>query len=190
MSNKRAFTLVEILVVMVVIGFMATLISPRLFKKKDNGTVSTVLKELNNLLTIAKQEAILSNVNLRLTFNSFDFKKLELGEALPEFVIIEKVLSDNNKGKLIVEPFVSEYLDSKYVFPKNIKMERLFLGKDDLLTDNKGKGFCYISNDGLVQDVTLQLIEIQGSFKNKISLIVDPFMGEFKMVAGFFSPKN
>ncbi|MBU4270127.1 type II secretion system GspH family protein [Candidatus Dependentiae bacterium] len=181
--NQKAFTLIEIMVVMVVIGFMATIISTRFFKRKDNIKIGAVIGQFNNMLTIARQEAVFNEKMYRLLFKS--------EKELPDSVTIQVMEIDSeNKNKLIPEKVYSEYLNTQYILPENFKIESVYLNKDDLLADKKREAFCYISKDGLVQNILIHIVKINEDQKVKYSFKVEPFIGEFQLVEGFLKPEK
>jgi len=181
--NKNAFTLIEIMVVMVVIGFMATIIGPRLFRKKDDVKIERVLGELNNMLTIARQEAIFTEKTYRLLFKS--------EKENSDSVTIQVMENDSdNKDKFIPTKVVSEYLNTEYLLPNNIKIESVYLGKQDLLEDKKRQAFCYISKEGLSQNILIHIVKINEDSKVKYSFKMEPFVGEFELSEGFLKPEK
>jgi len=185
---KKAFTLIEIMVVLSIIVLMTTIISPRLFrlfKKKDQGNINTVLREFNNLVTIIRQEAVEKQKICRL---SFKISKTVQDRDIITMQIMQK--DKDNENKFNPEKIYSEYLKTEYILPVNIKIEAVYNGKQNLLEENKGEAFCYISKDGLVQDILIYIAKINEDLKDKYSFKVDPFLGEFIMTQGYLKPEK
>ena len=66
--RKAGFSLLEILIVMVVVGILATMAMPRLIRKGPSAKWEVVLNELNDLLHFTRQEAIATRKTYRLHF--------------------------------------------------------------------------------------------------------------------------
>ncbi len=182
-TNKRAFTLIEIIVVLGIVAFVMAIISPRLFRKKDQVKVETIFREFNNLLSIARQEAVSNQKICRLRIKAY--------KNLPVVVSIEEMEVDPEKeNKLISKTIFSEYLKTEYILPQNIKIEAVYLGKQNLLEEKKGEAFCYISTDGLVQDILIHIAKVKDDLQEKYTFKTDPFLGEFLFLDGFLRPEK
>lgn len=177
--KKSAFTLVEILIVMVVIGAMATIIIPRLFRKEPRADFNFVLNELNDLVYFARQEAIATQKNYRLYFQS--------NKNAPDFITVEQEQDDPEKpDKTIFKQVYSDYLQTRYDLHPSVKMIHFYQGKKEQFEENKGRAYCYVVPSGLVQDVIVHMsrirddnTEFKGTFK------VEPFLGKFEFYEGF-----
>ncbi|MFH1461643.1 MAG: type II secretion system protein [bacterium] len=177
-SKRRAFTLIEMLVVMVIIGFMMTIIPSWMFRKKADATISAVLREFNNLIFIARQEAILEQRVCRLYFKS--------EKNLNDFIIIQIMQEDpENSNKQVPIRLSSEYLNTKYDLPPNIKMQACYLGKKELFSENKNEAYCYITPNSLVQDVIIHIVRQTDSGEEKVTFKMEPFLAEFELYNGF-----
>jgi len=65
---SSAFTMIELMVVVVLVGLMATMILPRMFRRSPAVEWPNILDEMNNLVSFARQEAISDQQNYRLLF--------------------------------------------------------------------------------------------------------------------------
>ena len=74
--------MIEMMVVIFLIGVMATFVIPRLAHKTPQSEWSTILYDLNNLAFFARQEAISNQAVYRLNFKS--------GGNAPDLIIIEQ----------------------------------------------------------------------------------------------------
>lgn len=171
------------MVVLSIMALMATIISPLLFNRKDKGNINIVLREFNNLVTIIRQEAVEQQDICRLSF--------KVVKDLQDVVTMQRMQKDkDNENKFNPEKIYSEYLKTEYLLPKDIKIEAVYLGKQELLQENKGEAFCYISKDGLVQDILIYIAKINDDLKDKYSFKIDPFLGEFVMAQGYLKPEK
>ena len=184
MPLKQAFTLLEIIVVLVVISIMATFIGSRLTEQKPEEELPNILNEFNNLASFARQEAMSDRKNYRL------FLKSE--QKGQDFVVVESEESDpENPGKKIYRETFSGYFDTKYLLPESVKMKAVYKNKrEEEFEENMGKAYCYVVPDGLVEDCMVHIVrtiefekkEIKATFK------VEPFKGEFEFHEGFLRP--
>ena len=175
---NEAFTLLEIMIVMVVIVFMATIIGPWLTGKKPKSEWPVVLSEFNDLVAFARQEAIANQEIYRLFFQA--------NKKEQDFVLVEKEGSDPEKPEQkIYNQVFSDYLKTKYELPENIKMNTFYEGKVEKFEENKGQGYCYIVPTGLVQDIMIHLTRKIGDRESKVTFKMSPFFGRFELYEGF-----
>ncbi|MFA5074921.1 MAG: type II secretion system protein [Candidatus Babeliales bacterium] len=177
-SKNKAFTLLEILIVMVVIGSMITIIGYMLVVRKPEADLKTVLSEFNGLVNIARQEAIATQKIHRLYFqpnkNQPDFVAVQVEEKDPE-----------NPEKLIYKQIEPLYSKSKYNLPEEVKMDAFYIGRVEQFSENKNKAYCYVIPNGLVQDVKIYLIKKSDGREEKVTFKMEPFLGNFDMHEGF-----
>lgn len=168
---KKAFTLIEMIVVITLIGVMATIIIPRISRRKPNTEWSSVVQDINNLIFLARQEAMANHKIHRLVFKA--------DEKGPHEVYIEDQSPSVNKpGEYSYKTVTSLYAKTRYEFPDVIKINAVFLGKKDLLLDNGNKGYCYIVPDGLVQEIFVRMTRREEGNESKVTLKTLPFLGE------------
>ncbi|KKQ48507.1 MAG: hypothetical protein US69_C0020G0003 [candidate division TM6 bacterium GW2011_GWF2_38_10] len=183
--TKPAFTLIEILVVIGIMGFMAAIIVPRLAMRTPQAEWSTILVDLNDIIFFARQEAISEQCTHRLVF-----KHNKKGD---DMVLIQKEVDDPEApGKKKYAQVESEYFNTAYTFHSSIKLRAVYYGKLELMAENKGEGFCYIIADGLVQDVIVHLVRKPQDKGNEVlgSYILSPFFGEFEFKDGLVRPEG
>lgn len=183
---QRAFTLIEILVVLLLIGVVATVIMPRLFRRAPHLEWKTVLDDMNNLAFFARQEAIANQKVYRLTFKT--------NRSAPDTIVVEQEYDDPEKPghKLykIVVPHYFQGQQTDYQFAPQIKLKAVYSGKQDMLEEQRGVAYCYIVPDGLAQQVLIQLVkkietvEFFGSFK------MLPFLGKFEFYDQLIKPER
>jgi prepilin-type N-terminal cleavage/methylation domain-containing protein len=184
MIHRNGFSLIEMMIVIALIATMATLILPRMIGRQPSTEWPSIVDDLNNLVIFARQEAISSQGIYRLTFKSVIEGR--------DLVLIEQEKKDPEKPQQkIYEQVSSSYLKTRYKFPEAVKIKALYAGREEMLSDNKGTGHCYIISDGLVQDVFLHLTRTPNEKDKKeinVTLKMMPFFGRFELLDGFIRP--
>ncbi|MFH0898820.1 MAG: prepilin-type N-terminal cleavage/methylation domain-containing protein [bacterium] len=176
-KHLHAFTLIEIMVVIFLIGLMATMIVPRLTRKSPASAWPKVLDEINNAVLFARQEAISNQQLHRLKFKA------------PHTIVVESEKSDpENPEKKIYAQVTSDYFTTKFDLSEEITINGVYVGKQETMQDNKGEGYCYVISDGLVQDVLVRLTRQEGGQASKVSLRMMPFKGVFQLIEGHVRP--
>ncbi|MFH1644648.1 MAG: type II secretion system protein [bacterium] len=183
MKKIPAFTLIEMMVVIILVGIMATIVIPRLYWRKPQTEWQNVLDDLNNMVFFARQEAVSDKKIYRLLFKS--------NQNEPDFIIVqEEGIDEENPTKKIYEQVRSYYFDTKYEFDESIKMVAFYSGGKEMFEENKNVGYCYVVPDGLVQDVMIRMIRRKDEKESKVSFKMMPFQGEFVMYEGFLKPEK
>ncbi len=181
---RSAFTLIEMMVVIGIMAFMAAIIIPRLAFRTPQAEWPTILADLNDIVFFARQEAISTQKVHRIVF------KISADQL--DTVFVEEELDDPEKpGRKIYSP-TSFYFSTKYTFHESVKIKAFFNGKYESLAENKGEGYCYVIPDGLVQDILIHVVR-----KNKengteipVSFTLSPFFGKFELHDGFVRPER
>ena len=175
---RPAFTLMEIMIAMVVIGIIATMALPRLTRKDPSSNWPTVIDEINNLVFYARQDAISNYKNYQLRFTSKAIK--------PDIIAIEEEkASAENPSKKVFMPTQAFGFSTSYSLPKTITIEAVYHDRTEEMENNKGNGYCHIIPNGLVQKTIIHLSRIEKNITSKISLRMMPFFGKFEMLEGF-----
>jgi|GEM_PF-2491523 len=176
-TMAKAFTLIEVMIGVVIIGIGASLVMPRLLRRSPALEWPAIQQELTSLLYFAKQEAIVSQTVHRLTFAQ---KKRS--------IVVEKEMpadaeqrDKEGKIKKVFVPATSPYFETTYTLPESISFLYLKKEKKDLFDDNKGMGWCYVMPSGLLQPLTLCLERAaeQGEKAQKKIYETAPFLGTF-----------
>lgn len=171
------------MLVVVVIGIIATTVLPRFMTKKPADQWEAVLDEINNLVYFARQEAISKQRVYRIHFKST--------RKANDIAIVEIESDDPDKpGKKIYSPVESYYFKPKYTFPSSITLQAVFHGKEEQLSQNKQNAFCYVIPNGLVQEIFIHLLKTEDEKQTKVTFKVSPFFGKFEMLKGFVKPKR
>jgi uncharacterized protein (TIGR02596 family) len=77
--NKRAFSLIEMLVVMAIIAILGALVAPLAFSVQKSSAMTTAGQLLGNELSLARQEAISHNHDVEFRFYSYSDSTLPGG---------------------------------------------------------------------------------------------------------------
>ncbi len=176
--KNSAFTLIEILMIVVVIGIVATIFSPWLLRRKPSEKWPAVLDRFNNCIYFAKQEAITTNKNYRILFRSNNNE--------PDFIVVQEEKDDPEKpDQKIYKDVFSEYFQTKYILPDTIKMVAVYKGRKEQFAENKNNAHCYVIPNGLVQDVMIYLVHKMDGREMRATFKIEPFVGKFKFYEGY-----
>lgn len=186
-KHLPAFTLLEILIVMVVIGIIATIAAPRLTRKDPSTKWENVLEEINNMVSYARQEAISRQKTYRLRF--------KINKSSADFVQIEEENTDPENPNKKIYPLIQAHGFKPIYKLSNsekvsIKFEAIYHGKTEQLSENKGEAYCYIIPNGLVQEILIHAIRTEDNKTNKASFKMQPFFGKFEKFDGFLKPEK
>ncbi len=169
-QSLPAFSLIEILIGLFIIGVGASVLLPRLTRRSPNLEWPALQQELNNVLYFARQEAITTQKVHRLTFNKK--KRTVTVEARDGDV-------ENKPGVPHYGPVASTYFTTEYEWPEQITCEWVKLNKKDLFDENKGMAWCYVVPNGLVQDVSVKLVRNEHGVTTHMVFTAAPFLGAF-----------
>lgn len=178
---RSAFTMVEMMVVILLIGVVVSYFLPRLNRRSPALEWSSILRDLDNLIVFTRQEAIAHQKVYRLAFKS--------NRNAPDEVRVEEEQDDPQKPGKKIYPLVSSYyFKTTYLFNAAIKLDGVFQGKTEMLAEQKGVAYCYVVSDGLVQDVMVHLVRKLDNQETKGSFRMNPFFGKFEFYEGSVKP--
>lgn len=175
---RPAFTFIEIMVVLTLVGVIAAVLLPRLVRRSPSVEWVTILDDLNNMISFARQEAIANHTVYRLTFKS-NPKALDTLQIEQEQDDVEK------PGRKIYKLASSYYFATTYSFAKEVKLVGVYLSKQNMFDEYRNQGFCYVIPDGLVQDIIVHVMRIIDGVQSKGSYKMNPFLGTFEYFDGF-----
>ncbi len=180
-NNHKAFTLLEVVVVVFLIGIIASIFIPRLFKRSPTAEWSSITEDLNSLALFARQEALANHFVYRLTFIA--------NPKGTDSVRVEQEKDDPEKpGHKKYDLVSSYYLPTTYNFNTAIRLKAVYVGKTNMLDEQQGVAHCYIIPDGLVQDVIVHLVRRLNGVETSGSFIMNPFFGRFEFNEGLIRP--
>ena len=182
-KTSSAFTMMEMMVVIFLIGVMATFVLPNLMRRKPSAEWPNVLEEVNNLVFFARQEAISHQKLFRIAFKATKRDQ--------DFILVQEEKDDPEKpGRKIYEQVFSSYVTTKYVLPESISIDGLYHGKDETMEDNKQEGYCYVIADGLVQETLVRFTRKDEEEISRASFKMKPFFGMFEYFEGHIKPEK
>jgi Tfp pilus assembly protein FimT len=171
------------MVVVVIIGIIATIALPRLRNKTPGSDLTTVLDEFNNLVYYARQEAISNQKSYRLHFHT--------SKTGQDTVQVEVEGNDMEKPeKKIWSPVRSAYFNPLYKLPETVTMQGVYLGKVEQLEENQQHAYCYIIAEGLVQEIMIHILKTVEKKQTQVTFQVSPFLGKFELIQGFVKPQK
>jgi len=180
---SSAFTMIEILIVVMLVGLMATMVMPRLFRRAPNTQWKNIADDVNNLIFFARQEAIANQGIYRVRF------KRKSGQKTIAVVEQEQQNPEKPGTKIYVRAY-SSYFNTQYEFADVISIDAVYLGKTNQMQENDGQAYCYVVPDGLVQPIIMHLTRKLKGKISKISLKMAPFLGTFKILEKHVKPEQ
>jgi prepilin-type N-terminal cleavage/methylation domain-containing protein len=183
MMRHSAFTIIELLLVITIIGILATMTLPRIIRKSPDSSWEHITFEINNLAKFARQESIAQQKTYRISFIS--------GLKEKDLIRVEVETDDPEKpGTTIFKETTSEYFTPRYELPEHVYLNQVYKGKEEALKGRRIKrASCHVIPHGLVEEVTVHLSrEEEKGAVSKASLHMAPFLGRFVMEQGHIKP--
>jgi len=175
--KRSAFTFIEIMVVIALIGVIATVLLPRMMRRPVAVEWSVILDNLNHIISFTRQEAIANQRLHRIVFNA----RFGSGD---DVITIEDEHDDPEKpGRKIFRPVSSYYFPTQYDFAPSVKIDKVLLNKRTIINE-KGMACCYVIPDGLVQEITVHLVRKINNVETDASFVMNPFWGRFELHDG------
>ena len=183
-AKKPGFTLIEVVIFVALASIVYVAISKMIPKHRPTDGVKELFLGLNNLTSMACQEAVLKQLPARLDFKIS--KKRGLVNVSAKIMDPTKTEHKKRVFKTINGGFIS----CKFEFPKNIELIQWWTDSGKSGSDLQDLKI-NISPDGFAQIAIFHFLEVKDYEKQKFSAIINPFMGEFKKVSGFLNmPKS
>lgn len=109
--TKHAFTLIELLLMLLLIGVIASVFMPLILRRPTHDTWVHVLDDLNNIVFYTRQEAISRQKTLRITF------KRPKGESADSVFIEEETKDPEHPSRFLYIPVTSTIFQQRILFP-------------------------------------------------------------------------
>jgi prepilin-type N-terminal cleavage/methylation domain-containing protein len=183
---SKAFTLIEILVALAIIGIISMVVAPNFRRASPTQNRDTFISSLNGLVQFAWQQALQQRKVAQVTF---DFKKsmVSIGLATDK---------KDQKGNIVFAPIAGAYLNTTLAWPDEYVVRQLFIEGFDEMSRYSGRQataeiWFYIVPDGLAQSVIINMIDekdLRDGKPNAIGLVLNPFMPQFVQYDEFQKP--
>lgn len=183
--NKSGFTLIEIMVALAIIALIAAAVAPRFGRGQPLARREAFVAELNTLLGLGWQQALMTNTIHRVTL---DFEKQLFTVQADEHA----GLSDKKGFQEVKVP----YGTSDVKLPADYEIKQFFIEGYDEMQRFSGKGLktahFFIVPEGLMQSVVINAIDKsdldeQGR-ATRFGLVINPFSGRCMYHDSFQKP--
>lgn len=177
-DSRPGFTLVEIMIVVAIMVIAIAITAPRMMKKPEHKW-DNIVETINGLVSIARQQAISQHKKYQLTFNA--------QQELHTISVEEPIPDPEHPGADTYRQASCFYASTQFVLPEFFSIKGVYLGKQELLENNKQQASCIVFSDGLVQDVTILLAKVseENAEESGITMRMLPFYGRFEYSEGF-----
>ncbi len=176
-SNKQVgFSFIEIIVVIAIIGVMATIVVPNLLQQAPGYKRKQFFTELNSLMAITWEHALSTNQLHRVVFD-FDARTIK----------IEVETKQDEKGKTTFQDVSGVYRKTTYTWDKNLEIREFII---EGLKENKkiDKIWFFVTAQGLGQDVIINIVDVSEQKEIPLGLVLNPFTVQFKVYDTFQKP--
>lgn len=149
---KTGFSFIEIIIVIMIIGVMAAVITPSLFRRPISERDSFISK-LNVITQLGSQSAIRADQ--------------------PRKILIDLL------GKKVNLEDLNSQIEKTIDIPKDIEITDVFINNKTVfnLDGKRVSAFFLINSDGLTQEVSIELEDLQ--VNKKYRLVLNPFTKQF-----------
>lgn len=182
-NNKQAFSLLEIMVVIAVIGILATIVVPVFNRRRPGYERNQFVVQLNDLLSFAYQNALKEHKIQKVQFN-FKARTVQLERATEQ---------SSGTDKLKFEPIQRAYRATTLAIPDALEIRNFIIEGFDEMQRASGRAtdesWFYILPDGASQEVTINFVDSSsavgdGEFR-QTGLVLNPFYAQFEVYDEF-----
>lgn len=170
-TNKRGFTLLEILIVIALIGIMSAILIPNLERKTARRERELFITQLNQLVHTGWKQALRNHAAYQVTV-----------DTVARRVTVNKETADDALSQDIEQ-------ETELIWPKEYEIKELFI--EGHQEKNPAKFWFYIMPEGITQDVIINLIDtkdLKDDNPRPFALVLNPFYAHFKTYETFQKP--
>jgi prepilin-type N-terminal cleavage/methylation domain-containing protein len=176
MKNSRAFTLIEIMVVIAIIAVMATIVTPLFRGTNASYERRSFTASLNSLLFLGYQQALITH---KIHAINCDFLRK---------IISLRVVESEGKDPVAAK---INYQQTSLEWPDQFEPKNFYLEGNDVLP-GKSTVWFYIMPDGLAQDVIINFFDTRDTLPSgdprPVCLVLNPFFISMKEYDAFQKP--
>lgn len=173
---KQGFGLIEILIALAIIALVGTTIVPRLWRADARQARRDLLAQLNELVGVTQQQAIITGLDHKVEF------------TFPAIKILRATDKKSSEGNIIFEPVTGFALKSDMVLPKHIDIKQFLIDGVDEMTRFVGANtktvWFFVASSGIAQPVILNMIDKKDGVPRgkgrQVSWVLNPFSAQFK----------
>lgn len=178
-TSKSGFSLLEILITMAIVGFIATAIVPSLWRRSPGYERKQLISQLNSFTQHVWHQAMKTGKVFKVVFN-LKTLQVELEQETDK-------KADN--GESVFEPVKRVYFSRSFAWPKELPIKQFIVEGSDLMARYVGKAsdkvWFFVIPEGLTQEVTINMIDTKDLLQNKkpreIGLVLNPFSAQFSV---------
>jgi prepilin-type N-terminal cleavage/methylation domain-containing protein len=180
-TSKHGFTLIEILVVIALIGVMATIALPNLMPRQPGQERKLFVTKLNELMRFSWQQAILSGKIQRVVIN-----------VAQRTIALQEAESFDKQGEPVFTDMDNSYLQTSLTWPEQLEVRNLYIEGFDEMSRSVGrqteKVWFYLVPNGLTQRVTINMLDnddIRDGKVVRMALVLNPYTAQFSVYDEF-----
>jgi type II secretion system protein H len=181
---KQGFTFIEILVVMMLVGILATIIVPNLGGRLPKYEREAFIAELEGVIRFGWQEAVQSTKMHRVLFD------LEKNKIAVQVATGKK----NRDGTPAFDTVADSYTASELIIPDAFEFREFYInGRNELKRDRDTfKVWFFILPTGMTQEVVINMLDTNESDAQgnemRVGLVLNPFTAQLKIYDTFQKP--
>lgn len=176
-KNKKAFSLVELLLVMAIIAIASSALFTGIWLQQRGRDREKFITRLNATMRLAWQQTMITNKLHRVVF---DFKKKNARV---------EVATTTKDGKQEFALVRGTFVPNRFKWESAIDIKQFIIDGQDKIAAGAGhktiEVWFYIVPGGIAQSVTINFIEQQGQKKRPTGLVLNIFNAQFKAYDSF-----
>lgn len=183
--NKKAFSLLELLIVIAIIGILGSIIVPNFQQRTPRYERESFIARFNTLVQFGWQQALITHKVHRITVD-IGKKEITLTAASGE---------KDKAGEDVFKPLINPVEETMLPIPDQILIKQFFIEGFDMMTkfarSKTASVWFYIIPEGMVQNVVINFNDTKDLYNDHprpIGLVLNPFSAQFKTYEAFQKP--